>query len=118
MVLDATGLTLVISDKPDPERDAVAASWELCGGEVLRLGRFWEPPALDPACVRVYGADAFCHVLAQKLALTLVSPSDDLLLHLSPAVVKRAVRGAKVSSVESMAFPAFVKSFIPKLIRS
>lgn len=118
MVLEVRGLTLVISDKPDPERDAVAAVWEAAGGDVLRLGRFWEPPPLDPDGVRVYGADAFCQVLAQKLALALVTPADDLLLRLSPAVVKRSVRPAKVSEVESIAFPAFVKSYIPKLIRS
>lgn len=69
MVLDVRGLTLLISDKPDPERDAVAAVWEAAGGDVLRLGRFWQPPPLDPVSVRVYGADAFCQVLAQKLAL-------------------------------------------------
>jgi len=118
MVLEVRDLTLVISDKPDPERDAVAAVWEAAGGEVLRLGRFWEPPPLDPDRVRVYGADAFCQVLAQKLALALVTPADDLLLHLSPGVVKRAVRAAKVSEVDSIVFPAFVKSYIPKLIRS
>lgn len=118
MVLEVRGLTLVISDKPDPERDAVAAVWEAAGGDVLRLGRFWEPPPLEPDKVRVYGADAFCQVLAQKLALALVTPADDLLLHLAPGVVKRAVRAAKVSEVDSMVFPAFVKSYIPKLIRS
>ena len=61
------GLTLVIPDKPDVERDAVAASWHAQGGTVLRLGRFWEPPALDVATIRVYGNETFALVLAQKL---------------------------------------------------
>jgi hypothetical protein len=118
MVLEVNGLTLVISDKPDLERDAVAAVWEAAGGEVLRLGRFWEPPPLAPDRVRVYGADAFCQVLAQKLALSLVSPADDHLLQLSSGVVKRSIRAAKVGEVAAIAVPAFVKSYIPKLIRS
>lgn len=117
-VLDARDLTLVISDKPDVERDAVAAVWQASGGSVLRLGRFWDPPALDPMRARVYGADTFCQVLAQKLGLTLVTPADDLLLKLSPGVLKRAVRGLTVDGIHAIAFPAFVKSYIPKLIRS
>lgn len=117
-MLDATDLVLVISDKPDVERDAVAAAWEAAGGQVLRLGRFWEPPSLDATRVRVYGADAFCQVLAQKLSLTLVTPSDDLLLRLPPSVIKRSIHAATVADIESIAFPSFVKSYIPKLIRS
>lgn len=101
-------LILVISDKVDPEREAVAAAWD---GEVVRLARFWDPPPLDPARVRVYGAEAFCQVLAQKLGLTLVTPADDWLLHVPFALVKRTISRAP-------RFPAFVKSFIPKLIPS
>jgi hypothetical protein len=43
--------------------------------------------------VRLYGNDAFCLVLAQKLALELVSPPDDLLLRLPPGMLQRDVRG-------------------------
>lgn len=106
------GLILVISDKSDVERDAVATVWEAAGGEVVRLGRFWDPPALDVQRVRVYGADSFCQVLAQKLGLALVSPADDWLLTAPYSLVKRAI--APVPT----AFPAFVKSVVPKLIRS
>ena len=67
-------LTLIIPDKPDPERDSVANAWENSGGTVLRLGRFWDPPELISADVRVYGNDTFCLVLAQKLCLDLISP--------------------------------------------
>jgi hypothetical protein len=48
-----TGLTLLISDKPDVERDAVATVWEASGGQVIRVGRFWDPPPVDAARVRV-----------------------------------------------------------------
>lgn len=118
MNFDIHDLTLVISDKPDPERDAVADAWSAAGGEVLRLGRFWDPPALDPKRVRVYGADSYCQVLAQKLGLVLVSPADDLLVHLSSTVTKRVLRKTALSNVASATFPVFVKSIIPKLIRS
>ena len=90
MELDTRELILVISDKPDIERDAVADVWSAAGGDVLRLGRFWDPPALDPQRVRLYGSDSYCQVLAQKLGLALVSPPDDWLLQLAPAVTKRA----------------------------
>ena len=118
MTLDTRDLTLVISDKPDPERDAVADAWSAAGGEVLRLGRFWDPPPLDPKRVRVYGADSYCQVLAQKLGLDLVSPVDDLLVHLSTTTTKRVVRKTTLRDVVSETFPVFVKSMIPKLIRS
>jgi hypothetical protein len=112
------GLTLVISDKADVERDAVAESWIRAGGDVLRLGRFWDPPALDPSRTRVYGADSFCQVLAQKLGLALLSPPDDLLLHLPATVTKRTLSRTLASDVQSLAYPVFVKSMVPKLIRS
>jgi hypothetical protein len=111
-------LTLVITDKTDVERDAVAEAWSAAGGDVLRLGRFWDPPALDPKRVRVYGADSYCQVLAQKLGLVLVSPPDDLLLHLARTLTKRALRGTTLAEAESLTFPAFIKTFTPKLIRS
>ncbi len=114
----ARDLTLVISDKPDPERDAVAEAWTAVHGDVLRLGRFWDPPALDPRGVRLYGADSFCQVLAQKLDLVLVSPPDDLLLRLPRTATGRELRGARLADLAGLAFPSFVKSCVPKLIRS
>ncbi|HOV25580.1 MAG TPA: hypothetical protein PK566_04365 [Pseudobacteroides sp.] len=85
-------LLLVIHDKPDIERDAVAKAWEEQGGEITRIGRFWEPPELDREKIQLYGNHIFCMVLAQKLNLKLISPFDDLLLHLSPKWLKRFVR--------------------------
>ena len=118
MLLDTRDLMLVLTDKPDVERDAVAEAWAAAGGEVLRLGRFWDPPALEPRRVRVYGADSYCQVLAQKLGLVLVSPPDDVLLHLAPALTKRALGGTTLAAARELAFPAFLKTFVPKLIRS
>ncbi len=57
--MSTRGLVLVIPEKADPERDAVATAWEGTGGRVLRLGRFWDPPELDLQTVRVYGNDTF-----------------------------------------------------------
>ncbi len=115
--MDARSRILVIPEKFDPERDAVASAWESCGGSVLRLGRFWDPPPLDRRSVRVYGNDSFCLVLEQKLELALCSPADDLLSTLSAALLGRRVETMTIASMTGP-FPAFVKSLIPKQIRS
>ena len=60
---------LIIPEKADIERDAVADVWQEQGGKVLRLGKFWQPPELDPCKVHVYGNHTFCLVLQQKLKL-------------------------------------------------
>ncbi|QSQ20937.1 ATP-grasp domain-containing protein [Pyxidicoccus parkwayensis] len=112
------GLTLLVPDKADSERDAVARAWETGGGTVLRLGRFWSPPEMDRARVRLYGNDTFCLVLAQKLGVSLVSPPDDLLLKVDSAWVKREVRGATLAQVMAEAFPRFIKPLVPKVFRA
>ncbi len=85
---------LVIPAGADPERDHVALAWTAEGGAVLRLDRFWEPPALETARVRLYGNDTFCLVVAEVLGLVLVSPPDDLLLHLDEDALGRDERRA------------------------
>jgi hypothetical protein len=113
---NTTGLTLLISDKPDIERDALADAFAQGGGKVHRLGRFWSPPAFDPATVRVYGADSFCLVLQQKLGLALCSPTDDLLLRVPSRFIQRKVaRQTLFSALTSL--PAFVKPVTPKQFR-
>lgn len=109
------GLTLVIPDKPDPERDALADVWERLGGSVLRLARFWDPPALDRRVVRVYGSDSFCQVLQQKLRLELCSPSDELIFTVPPHHLRRAVGRRKLGEAVDVSYPAFCKSVAPKL---
>ena len=41
-----TGLILLIPEKPDPGRDAVAESFARHGGAVQRLGRFQGPAGI------------------------------------------------------------------------
>jgi ATP-grasp domain, R2K clade family 2 len=115
--MKTTGLNLLISDKPDLERDSVAESFARHGGVVYRIARFWEPPALDPSSVRVYGADSFCLVLRQKLGFSLCSPEDELLLQVPSAFLKRQITRQFLSEIAAFKFPSFVKSVVPKQFR-
>ena len=112
------GLTLVVPDKADIERDAVCQSWQTHGGSVFRIGRFWDPPALDRARVRVYGPDTFCLVLAQKLGLHLVSPADNLLAGLDAELLKRDLREMSLGEAIGLSYPQFVKPVTPKAFRA
>jgi hypothetical protein len=48
--------TLLIPEKADIERDAVARIWADAGGDVMRLGRFLDPPeSLIPVNYEKYG---------------------------------------------------------------
>jgi hypothetical protein len=111
-------LLLIIPEKSDPERDRVADAWMENGGRAERLDRFWEPPQYDRNSVRLYGNDTFCLVVAQKLGLSLLSPADDLLLHLPYSLVKRELRVVPLRDAESIPFPYFVKPLIPKQFRA
>jgi hypothetical protein len=114
----SAGLILVVPAKGDDERDRVAEAWRAEGGEVLALDRFWEPPPLERSRVRLYGADAFCLVLAQKLNLTLLSPPDDLLLHLDREALGRSVQGGIFANARTLSYPTFIKPQVPKLFRA
>ena len=109
------GLTLLLPDKPDPERDAIGDVWERLGGRVLRISRFWEPPALDPREVRVYGTDSFCLVLQQKLGFELVTLPDDLLVAVSPDHLRRSLWRRTIGELGTFTYPTFCKSATPKL---
>lgn len=111
-----TGLNLLISDKPDIERDALADAFAQGGGAVHGLGRFWDPPPFDPATVRVYGADSFCLVLQQKLGFDLCSPADDLLLRVPSPFLRRQLVQRTLAEALSL-LPAFVKPVTPKQFR-
>jgi hypothetical protein len=115
--MTTTGLNLLISDKADPERDALADAFSRRGGEAHRLGRFWDPPTFDPASVRVYGADPFCLVLQQKLGFPLCSPADDLLLQVPPAFLQRRLEQQTLLEAQSGSFPMFIKPLVPKQFR-
>lgn len=66
----------------------MAGAWEADGASVLRLERFWEPPSLAPATVRLCGPDTFCLVAAQKLGVRPSSPADELLAAVPAAALK------------------------------
>lgn len=90
--MEMTGKNLLISDKADPEREALADVFGRYGGQVHRIGRFWDPPILPRETVRVYGADSFCLVLQQKLGFDLCSPEDELLLRVPELFLKRRLK--------------------------
>lgn len=109
---------LIISDKPDIERDSVAEAWQARGGEILRLGRFWEPPDLSGKDVRVYGADTFCLVLVQKLGLDLISPVDELIFEVPPALLGRSISKHSLGDAKGFSYPCFIKPLTPKQFRA
>jgi hypothetical protein len=115
---DYHDLTLVIPEKSDTERYAVAAAWERGGGNVLTLDRFWEPPAIEPHVVRLYGNDSFCLVLEQKLHLHLISPADDLLSFVDRTWLKRDLQFLTLQDAAHCSYPCFVKPVVPKQFRA
>ncbi len=115
--METSGLNLLIPDKPDAERDSLAAAFSLHGGKVQRIGRFWDPPVFDPTTVRVYGPDSFCLVFQQKLGFELCSPNDDLLLRVPPEYLQRRVTQSKLTEAQALTYPAFIKPVIPKQFR-
>jgi ATP-grasp domain-containing protein len=117
MIQSTAGLNLLIADKTDPERDALADAFANRGGVVHRIGRFWDPPAFDPVTVRVYGADSFCLVLQQKLGLALCSPPDDLLLQVPPRFLQRRLAKHTLGEARSSSFPVLIKPVTPKQFR-
>jgi hypothetical protein len=110
-----SGLVLLIPEKEDIERDAVAEVWEKYGGKVIRVGRFWEPPLVKADRVRIYGNNIFCLILAEKYGLKLVSPDDEFLFDLSESWLKRKIQLKELSEVDHFVFPCFIKPLVPKL---
>lgn len=115
--MDTIGLNLLIPDKADPERDALAREFINQGGEVHRIGRFWDPPNFESASVRVYGPDSFCLVLQLKLGFSLLSPAEDLLLRLPHEFLQRQVTHQTLGEASSFSYPVFIKPLMPKQFR-
>lgn len=112
------GLILLIPERADVERDAVASSWERRGGTVVRLDRFWAPPTLDVERVRVYGNDTFCLVLQQKLNLDLIAPPDDLIFAVPDTGLRRSLARQTVGGAPTLTYPVFAKPLTPKLFQA
>lgn len=110
---------LLIPDKPDIERDSIAESWGKNGGEVIRIGKFWERPNVDSQKrLTIYGIDTFSLVLAQLLGLKLLEPKDELISKLEFNWVKRKVEIVKIQEVGKSLFPIFIKPVKPKTFKS
>ncbi len=116
--MNTEDLILLIPQKADVERDAVAAAWERGGGTVVRLDRFWEPPVIAADKVRVYGNDAFCLVVQQKFDLTLIAPPNDLILAVTGAGTRRSLARQTIGAASQLTYPLFAKPLTPKQFRA
>ena len=68
--------------------------------------------------VRVYGADTFCLVLAQKLGLELISPDDDLMFAVPPALLGREIFRHSLEDAKGFSHPCIIKPITPKQFRA
>lgn len=114
-----TNEILLIPDKADAERDSLAEVWKNNGGEVKRIGKFWEQQSIDPnKRITIYGTDTFSLILAQTLDLQLIEPEDELISQLDFNWVKRSVDLLKISDLTASVFPIFIKSVKPKAFKA
>jgi hypothetical protein len=110
---------LLIGDKPDIERDAVAKSWQQKGGEIKRIGKFWERPNINyNKKITIYGIDTFSLVLAQVTGVKLVEPKDKLISKLDMSWIKRSIDILSISDIDESLFPTFIKPVKPKTFTS
>lgn len=109
---------LLIPDKPDIERDAIADIWKRNGGEVKRVGAFWKRPDIDTRRITIYGNDTFSLVLAQVTGLKLIEPKDEVLSDISFTYVKRNITILTIPDIETLVFPTFLKPVKPKTFPS
>ncbi len=113
------GRVLLVANKRDRQRDALAQTWVAAGGRVQRLGRFWEKdPTLAEKALCVYGNVIFCHVLAKIYQLELLGPCDDMLTRMPAELLGRKVHIRDLGALGELDFPCFVKSQVPKLMTS
>ncbi len=110
---------LLIPEKIDIERDIVASCWEENGGEVQRIGKFWEKPIIDSnKRITIYGTDTFSLVLAQVLGLQLIAPRDELIGELENRWVQRKIEILQITEIKNFEFPTFIKPVKPKTFKS
>jgi len=99
---------LLIPDKTDTERDAIAKIWENAGGEVKRIGKFWVKPEIGNKRVSIYGYDSFCLVLAQILGIELEMVKDEWIANLPDTYLKRQIEIKPISQIEEIEYPKFI----------
>ncbi|NHN24683.1 ATP-grasp domain-containing protein [Flavobacterium jejuense] len=110
---------LLIPDKIDIERDSVAEIWKNNGGEIKRIGKFWEQPDIDlTKRITIYGIDTFSLVLAQIVGVKLVEPKDEMIGQLDFDWIKRKIDILRIYDVNESLFPAFIKPVKPKTFKS
>ena len=109
---------LLIPNRPDPERDAVAAAWERAGGDVLRVDKFWEPVEHEERNIKIYGDAAFSMVLGSIKNYNLIEPDFHLPITLDPKWLNRKIDLTKLEDIQELEYPIFVKPVIPKQFRS
>ncbi|WP_299765650.1 ATP-grasp domain-containing protein [uncultured Dokdonia sp.] len=109
---------LLIPNKADIERDAIANTWINNGGEVKRIGKFWEHPDIGTKRVTIYGIDTFSLVLAQVIGVSLIEPKDEVISELSQKWIKRSIHVLPISNVSESLFPTFIKPVKPKTFKS
>lgn len=110
---------LLIADKPDIERDAIAKSWLQNGGEINRIGKFWNRPNINyNKRITIYGIDTFSLVLAQVIDVKLIEPKDELISKLNTSWIKRDINILTVSDINESLFPTFIKPVKPKTFTS
>jgi len=109
---------LLIPDKIDIERDALANAWEKANGQVLRISKFWEKPNTQNKKLAIYGPDTFSLVLAQVVSIQLISPQDEWIAQIDKKWTKRFISIYKINSISSLSFPAFIKPITPKIFKA
>lgn len=110
---------LLIPEKSDPEREAVAQCWARALGPVRRVGKFWEKPEVsaEDDCY-LYGNDVFVLVLAQKMGLELLTVDESATVGVSAEWTKREMGLCALGEVKADDFPVFIKPFVPKSFKA
>ena len=109
---------LLIPDKADIERDAIAETWRNNDGEVMRIGKFWERPNIKTQRITIYGNDTFSLVLAQVLDVNLIQPKDEIISQIDIKWTKRKIQIVEISVVQPTYFPTFIKPVKPKTFKA
>jgi len=109
---------LLLPDKFDVERDAIAKKWKRNGGEVKYIGKFWIKPNVKGKRITIYGHDSFCLVLAQVLDLEMVMVRDEFIAELPNIYLSRRIFIKKFTELEDNDFPRFIKPVTPKLFKA